>query len=404
MFRYLLLALALAAPAFAVDWRDRDAVVAAAAQNHPTLTRLRTEAEAARERVQSAGALPNPMVMAGVQDKQVDLRDDEMMTMIMVGASQTFVRKAKRDARRESANLEAVALERELDAARAEIERDALLAWYDLAAADSQWRATEQVREAVEAIVAAARVRYEVGGAAQSDVIRAQLQQSGLDQQLLALNGRRRAAIARLLPLLGLPMDTDIPRLELPETTAALTVGPPVVPDNHPALAALDAEIARAEEQLRLVRLIESPDIDVEAQYGIRKTQTDVFSVVARIELPIRREQIEPQVREAILLRDAARTRIDEVRRELLRALGEAVAEHDESEEQLRFHRDVLVPQARLAFESTLAAYQSGGASFDAVLTTESELLRLQLQYYEFLLRHAQAVARYQALREGARA
>ncbi|HEX9982700.1 MAG TPA: TolC family protein [Thermoanaerobaculia bacterium] len=408
MFRYFVVALALASPAFtsafAIDWQDPRAVVAAAAQNQPALVRLQAQAEAARERAASAGALPNPMVMAGVQDKQVDLRDDEMMTMVMVGASQTFTRKAKRDARRESASLEATALERELDVVRAGIERDALLAWYELAAADSRTRAAEQVRQALEAVVAAARIRYEVGGAAQADVVRAQLQQSDLEQQLLALKGERRAALARLLPLLGLPLDTAVPSLAFPEATAAQTVGPAVVPDAHPAFAALEADIARAEEELRLARLLESPDVDVEASYGIRKTQTDVFSVVARIELPIRRDQTEPRVREAILLRDAARTRIDELRRELTRALGVAVAMHDESEEQLRFHRDVLVPQSKLAFESSLAAYQTGSASFDALLATESDYLRLQLRYYEFLLRHARAVAEYEALRRGARA
>jgi outer membrane protein TolC len=107
-------------------------------------------------------------------------------------------------------------------------------------------------------------------------------------------------------------------------------------------------------------------------------------------------------VREAILRRDAAKARIAELRRDLSRALGEAVVAHDEATDQMRFHHEVLVPQAQLAFESTLAAYETGRTSFDSILETQTDYLRLRLDYYEFLARHAQAVVRYEALRKGA--
>ena len=80
MKRLLLLLLA-ALPAAALDFNDPRAVVGAALETHPTLTRMRAEVAAARERIATASSLPNPMLMAGVQNKQVDLRDDEMMTM-----------------------------------------------------------------------------------------------------------------------------------------------------------------------------------------------------------------------------------------------------------------------------------------------------------------------------------
>jgi outer membrane protein TolC len=107
-------------------------------------------------------------------------------------------------------------------------------------------------------------------------------------------------------------------------------------------------------------------------------------------------------VREAILRRDAARARIHELRRSLTAALRQAFVAHEDATNQLRFHREVLVPQAQLAFESTLAAYQTGKTSFDAVLITETDYLRLRLQYYDFVARHAQAIVTYDALQKGA--
>src|SRR5688500_14126019 len=175
----------VAGPASAVDWSHPRAVVAAALNNNPTVVRLQAEADAARERIRPAGAQPNPMAMAGVQNKQIDLRDDEMMTMYMVGAQQTFTSGDKRRARRTAAQLEARALDQQVVSARATIEREALLTWYDAAAAGSQITAAEQVRSVVDAIIDAARVRYEVGTAEQAEVIRAQLERSNLEPEIL---------------------------------------------------------------------------------------------------------------------------------------------------------------------------------------------------------------------------
>jgi outer membrane protein TolC len=325
------------------------------------------------------------------------------MTMYMVGMSQTLVRPDKRNALRDAAELEAQALEKQIESARAEIERDVLVAWYELATADAQLNATAQVREMIDAVIAAARVRYEVGSGMQADVIRAQLQGSDLDHETLRLRGARRAAAARLLSLLGLPIATNVPYVSMPEEEEdlALDAAPPA---GHPAILALEAEVARAEAEIGIAKLELRPDVDLEAQYGHRRVERDMFSVTARIELPLRAKQlVGPRVREAILRRDAAKNRIDELRRELTTALAAAVVAREEATSQMQFHHEVLVPQAQLAFESTLAAYQTGGAPFDAILTTETDYLRLRMQYFDYLAAHAQARVQYEALRKGAR-
>ncbi|MDQ3280362.1 MAG: TolC family protein [Acidobacteriota bacterium] len=401
----LALLLLCAQPLFAMDFNDPRALAAAAVDAHPAMARLRAEAAAARERIASSDALPNPMLMSGVQNKQVDLRDDPMMTMYMAGVSQTLVRPEKREARRNAAELMARAAEKQIDATRAEIERDVFLAWYDLAAADMQLSAVTRVRELLSAVVDAARVRYEVGTSMQADVIRAQLEASSLEHEVIELRGMRRAALARLLPLLDLPLATDVPSLAFPEHAGSGTTGTSIaVPDDHPAIAAMQAEAAAAEADIRMVELERTPDIELEAQYGYRRIERDMFSLTARIELPLRaKTNIEPRVREAIARRDVANARIAELRRSISAALAQFVVAHEEATNQLRFHHDVLVPQAQLAFESSLTAYQTGRTALDAVLAAEAAYLRLQLEAIRFVAEHEQAVASYDALRRGAR-
>ncbi len=403
MKRFLLMLL-IAQPSFAIDFQNPDELVAVAIEKHPAIARMRAEAAVARERIGPAESLPNPMLMSGVQNKRLDLRDDPMMTMYTIGMSQRLVRPEKREAARQAAELEARAMEVRVEAERATVERDVRVAWYELAATDAQLESAARVREMIQAVVAAARVRYEVGSTMQAEVIRAQLESSSIEHEILRLRGMRRAALARLLPLLELPLETDVPAVKIPENTGALTIDNTIAPpDSHPALVALQTEVAAAEAEIRMAEAERKPDVDLEAQYGYRRMERDMFSVTARIELPLRaKSTIEPRVREAILRRDAAKARIAELRRSLTEALAQAVVAHEDATNQMHFHHEVLVPQAQLAFESTLAAYQTGTASFEAILTAETEYLRLSLQYYEFLAQHAQAVVRYQSLRRGA--
>jgi outer membrane protein TolC len=214
----------------------------------------------------------------------------------------------------------------------------------------------------------------------------------------------RRASLARLLPMLELPLDTNVPAVTIPENTDDLAIDATIEPPaTHPALVALQTEVAAAAAEIRMAEAERKPDIDLEAQYGYRGLQRDMFSLTARIELPLRaKTTIEPRVREAMLRRDATKARIAEVRRALTQSLAEAVVAHEEATNQMRFHHEVLVPQAQLAFESTLTAYQTGKTNLDAILATETDYLRLRLEYYEFLAQHAQAVVRYESLRGGA--
>jgi outer membrane protein TolC len=129
-----------------------------------------------------------------------------------------------------------------------------------------------------------------------------------------------------------------------------------------------------------------------------------VVSVVARIELPLRKKAtIEPRVREAIAARDAASARIEELRRALLADLGAAYEAHSEATKQIEFHERTLVPQSKLAFQSTLAAYEGGKTTLDAALASEAAYLRLEIDYYDFLARHIKAIADFEAIQRGAR-
>lgn len=399
--------LAIAAPLGAVDWQSPQSVSQAAAEVSPSLLALKSQIAAARERVTTAGSLPNPMLMAGVQDQQIDLSIDRMMTMYMVGASQTLMRKSRRVAQRTAAELDLERLERRYDAQRAEIERDVRLAYHDAAAAQNQINAIEEIERLTKTAIDAAKIRYETGAVPQSDLVRAMLQSSDVRHQLVALRSRRQQAVAKLLGFLNLPPDTQLPTFVLTSEMRHehdVQNAPAELPDTTPAIAELEAEVQRADQEVRLAKLARRPNVDIEASYGVRPYQKDMFSVVGRIELPYRKSTIiEPRVREAIAMREAALQQIAVLRQRLRQDLGVAAALRNEADEQIALHVEELVPQAKLGFESSLASYQNGKTPFDSVLASLQTYLSLHVDYYDFLRQQRQAETDIEAIRKGAR-
>jgi len=135
----------------------------------------------------------------------------------------------------------------------------------------------------------------------------------------------------------------------------------------------------------------------------MRPTQKDMFSVVGRIELPIRKKTtIEPRIAEAMARRDAANAQIGILRQHLAAAFGEALASRNEAVEQINLHVEQLVPEAKLGFESALASYQTGKTTFDAVLGALQTYRTLNVDYYEFLRQLLIANAELDSLQHGA--
>jgi len=129
-----------------------------------------------------------------------------------------------------------------------------------------------------------------------------------------------------------------------------------------------------------------------------------MFSVVGRIELPIRKSAIiEPRIREAIARREAAEQQIESLRQQLGQDLGAAVTLRDEAIEQINLHIDKLMPAARLGFESSLVSYQNGKTALDAVLDSLRTDIALNVDYYDFLRQKLEAETNIEAIRRGAR-
>jgi len=147
---------------------------------------------AEQERVPQSRALPDPTLSLSIQnDGFSSIQIGKMETSwISIMASQTFPWAGKRGLRSELAGLGTREAEADLRRVLLSVAADVERAYVDLLLVHDQLGLLTRLESLWKQSEALARIRYEAGEAAQSDLLRAQLQRNRLRQQRWALEAR----------------------------------------------------------------------------------------------------------------------------------------------------------------------------------------------------------------------
>jgi len=139
------------------------------------------------------------------------------------------------------------------------------------------------------------------------------------------------------------------------------------------------------------------PDFNV--QYMWQRTDPAQFRAYYMLSLGVRvpiyrtRKQ-RPELAEAQSEELRARSELEAQSQQLASELRAQYVVAQQTTELLKIHREGLAPQARSAFQSGLAAYQSNRQDFQAVLTAFLEVLHFDEEYWQNLAEYETAIAR----------
>jgi cobalt-zinc-cadmium efflux system outer membrane protein len=177
-------------------------LVREALEKSPEYARARATVAAERERVPQAGALADPTLSLGIQNdgfKEIQIgKMDTSYFQIMV--TQPLPWPGKRGARERAARAQASAVEAQLARVRLSTTADVERGYVDLLLVRGQLELLAKLEALWKHAEATARIRYEVGGGTQSDLVRsdAEARSPELSQaQLATAAAERRVEEAR---------------------------------------------------------------------------------------------------------------------------------------------------------------------------------------------------------------
>ncbi len=386
------------------------ALVDEALKNNPELRAAAKETEAANQRVRPAGALEDPMLEAGFINLPIQpLRfNREDMTMKMLGLSQKLPYPGKRALREQMAAQDAETLGHGLRETRNRIVREVKLAYFDLTLTDATVRLLNSNRQILEQFMRIAESRYSVGQAAQAEVFKANTQLGRMSEELLRMERERPVMGAELARLLGrrgsvTPIAVELPGLG--EAGLALEALQQIALRERPQLLGLQSAIERSAKALELARKEKNPDFDVRFSYGQRERdltgtpRQDVMSLTVAMNLPVwRADKIEPRIAEAQAMRDQALEMQQAQQNEVLAKLRQQVAIIEQSRKSVHLYETAILPQARLAVEATLAAYQVSRVDLLMLLDSQMSLYGYEIGRAKELVNFNKALAEIEFL------
>lgn len=166
------------------------------------------------------------MLMAGIQNlplaSDAAMPGPEPMAMKMLGVSQTIPYPGRTSLRARIASSEADAADARVSAARRELRREVVSAYYDVVAGRTLQVIVERQQELASGIIPATQARYVSGSAPQADILKARNEAAALVEERNTLLQEERAALARLDAALDQPSVTPLPTDSLTAPGATL--------------------------------------------------------------------------------------------------------------------------------------------------------------------------------------
>jgi outer membrane protein TolC len=328
----------------------------------------------------------------------------EDMTMKMLGLSQKIPFPGKRDLRQGVAAKDAEAVAYAYQETINRVLRDVKTAYFEYAFVAESTRLVEKNKQALEQFLKISESRYSVGQGNQADVLKAQTQLSKMSDELIKLARERSVVEAELGRALGRKPGEVGPAAPGPLQMQVVPLQFETLLDgalrDRPQLLGLRSLIDRGGKTLDLAHQDYYPDFDVKFSYGQRDRnldgigRDDLVGVTVAINLPVWREsKRDPRVAEAIAMRDQAKDMYQAQQNELYSKLRQQVANAEQSLKSAQLYETGILPQARLAVESSLAAYRVNRVDFLTLLDSQMTVLNFEVSRAAALSSYNKALA-----------
>jgi cobalt-zinc-cadmium efflux system outer membrane protein len=380
-------------------------VVNEALSKNPEIIAAQKRHDAARQRPVQERSLPDPMVSAGYNASGNPLPGaglgTEPTANIGFMVSQDLPYPGKLELRASIASREADAAFQDIEVARLGVMARVKQAYYRLAYTYAAGDVLTRNRDLLDTLLKVSENRYAVGQAAQQDVIKAQTQLSILELQLERVHQERATREGELNALLARPTAMPVGQpedLQLPPFDSSLDFLVALANEHAPMLRRDQIMIDRSQVAVDVARKEYKPDFAVTGGYYYMGAMPAMYEFRFDVKVPLQRAKRAAAVAEQLSTVEQARNTYDSTRLGLQGRIQEAYQMASTSVHLATLYRDTVLPQARLALESSMASYQTGAVDFLSVLTNFGAVLEYEMTYFDELTAFHVAASRLEEM------
>ncbi len=403
---WLLLIAAAGSLAAAEDSSPLAQLVEEALRSNPEVLAAQKRVEAMRQRPSQESTLPDPMLSLSYNSSGNPLpgagigREPTANAGLMISQDVPFP--GKRKLRGDIAGSEADAAFQEYLMVRLSVASRVKQAYHRLHHAYEMADIMGRNRDLMRQILRISEARYGVGKAAQQDVFKAQTQISLMDTRLEQNRQEQRSSEAEINSLLNRPADTPVSRpVEIAPVplTGSLDELMTQVREDAPMLRREQKMIERTQLALNLSRKDYYPDYTISGGYYYMGSMPAMYMARIDFKLPAYfwRKQRAAVTEQAASVA-AARHSYESAGQTLSFRVKDDYLMADTSYRLAQMYSTTVIPQAGLAFQSSLASYQTGTVDFLSVLMNFSTMVEYELNYHEQVFSYFVALARLEEM------
>ncbi len=349
------------------------------------------------ERITVQRSLPDPQLTF-----QMDIQD--VVTSLMPGLMMNFPGMGKLRAAGEMAAASSQGGYFNFKTASLESAYDVKRAYYRLYFLEEKIRVNRENLSLLKDLEELARTQNEVGKATLQDVLRAQIEQSRLNNEIVNLKDSREPLLAQFKAALGLGPNDPAPPVPARFESTPLDIPADQILDKalteNLRLKAMSADVQAAEASIRLAYKARMPDTSIGFMADAKMSPT-LYRPWGTVSIPLWRDKLAAQVAEAQANKRAGEARLSAEQISLAVDIAERTFVYRETTRNLELLEKELLPKQRQSLEVARAAYLGGQVDFLNLTDTEQTLLRFDLDQVETRTQRELSLAELSLIAQG---
>ena len=365
--------------------------------NQPKVEAAYFDWVASVERITVQRSLPDPQFTF-----QMDIQD--VVTSVMPGLMMSFPGMGKLRASGEQAAAASQGGYFTFKAASLTSAYDVKRTYYQLYFLQEKIRVNRENLALIQDLERLARSQNEVGKATLPDVLRTQIEQERLNNEIVNLEDSREPFLAQWKAALGIQPDDPTPPIPAQFESTPLDVPADkwlqqALAENN-RLKAMAADVRSAEAAIRLAYKARMPDTSVGFMADAKMSPV-LYRPWGTVSIPLWRDKLAAQVAEAQANKLAGEARLTSEQINLAVDVAERAFVYRETTRNLGLLQRVLLPKQRQSVDAAHSAYLAGQIDFLNLTDTEQTLLRFNLDEVEARTQRELSLAELSLIMQG---